>query len=67
MCNLSGSSIPNYGLWVPQDGEWQMVLNTDDAVYEGAGNPLPQRIRVENNSTTLHLPANSVQWYVLEG
>lgn len=67
VCNLSGSSIPNYGLWVPQDGEWQMVLNTDDAVYEGAGNPLPQRIRVENNSTTLHLPANSVQWYVLEG
>ena len=44
-----------------------MVLNTDDAVYEGAGNPLPQRIRVENNSTTLHLPANSVQWYVLKG
>ena len=67
VCNLSGSSIPNYGLWVPQDGEWKMVLNTDDAVYEGAGNPLPQRIRVENNSTTLHLPANSVQWYVLEG
>ena len=67
VCNLSGSSIPNYGLWVPHDGEWQMVLNTDDAVYEGAGNPLPQRIRVENNSTTLHLPANSVQWYVLEG
>ncbi len=24
------------GKWVPQDGEWQMVLNTDDAVYEGA-------------------------------
>ena len=67
VCNLSGSSIPNYGLWVPHDGEWQMVLNTDDAVYEGAGNPLPQRVRVENNSTTLHLPANSVQWYVLEG
>ena len=67
VCNLSGSSIPNYGLWVPHDGEWRMVLNTDDAVYEGAGNPLPQRIRVENNSTTLHLPANSVQWYVLEG
>ena len=67
VCNLSGSSIPNYGLWVPHDGEWQMVLNTDDAVYEGAGNPLPQRIRVDNNSTTLHLPANSVQWYVLEG
>ena len=66
VCNLSGSSIPNYGLWVPHDGAWQMVLNTDDAVYEGAGNPLPQRIHVTNNSATLHLPANSVQWYVLE-
>ena len=66
VCNLSGSSIPNYGLWVPQDGEWQMVLNTDDAVYEGAGNPLPQHIHVAENSATLHLPANSVQWYVLE-
>ena len=66
VCNLSGSSIPNYDLWVPQDGEWQMVLNTDDAVYEGAGNPLPQHIHVAENSATLHLPANSVQWYVLE-
>ena len=66
VCNLSGSSIPNYGLWVPRDGAWKMVLNTDDAVYEGAGNPLPQRIHVADNSATLHLPANSVQWYVLE-
>ena len=66
VCNLSGSSIPNYGLWVPHDGEWQMVLNTDDAVYEGAGNPLPLHIHVADNSATLHLPANSVQWYVLE-
>lgn len=66
VCNLSGSSIPNYDLWVPYDGEWQMILNTDDAVYEGAGNPLPQHIHVADNLTTLHLPANSVQWYVLE-
>ena len=66
VCNLSGSSIPNYGLWVPRDGAWKMVLNTDDAVYEGAGNPLPQHIHVSDNSATLHLPANSVQWYVLE-
>ena len=66
VCNLSGSSIPNYGLWVPRDGAWKMVLNTDDAVYEGAGNPLPQHIHVADNSATLHLPANSVQWYVLE-
>lgn len=66
VCNLSGSSIPDYGLWVPRDGAWKMVLNTDDAVYEGAGNPLPQHIHVADNSATLHLPANSVQWYVLE-
>ena len=66
VCNLSGSSIPDYGLWVPRDGAWKMVLNTDDAVYEGAGNPLPQHIHVVDNSATLHLPANSVQWYVLE-
>ena len=72
VCNLSGSSIPNYGLWVPHDGEWQMVLNTDDAVYGGAGNDLPQVLTTEptewdrfEQSTELHVPAMSAQYYIL--
>lgn len=66
--NLSGSSHQNYQLHVPRSGEWEMVLNTDDGVYEGAGNDLPRHVHTgENNELTLHLPAMSVQWYVHRG
>ncbi|OFP21184.1 glycogen-branching enzyme [Corynebacterium sp. HMSC066C02] len=67
VCNLSGSSVPNYDLWVPRDGEWELVINTDDAVYQGAGNDLAHRVRSEGNHVQLHLPANSVQWYAFRG
>lgn len=67
VCNFSGNSIPNYHLWLPRDGAWEMVLNTDDAVYEGAGNALPIKVHSASNSAELHLPANSVQWYRFVG
>lgn len=67
VCNFSGSSVPNYRLWVPRDGAWEMVLNTDDAVYQGAGNDLPRHVHSAGNEMELHLPANSVQWYAFRG
>ena len=67
VCNFSGSSVPNYDLWVPRDGEWELVINTDDAVYQGAGNNLAHHVHSEGNHLHLHLPANSVQWYAFRG
>ncbi|MFS0501390.1 1,4-alpha-glucan branching protein GlgB [Corynebacterium striatum] len=67
VCNFSGSSVPNYNLWLPRDGAWEMILNTDDAVYQGAGNDLPRWIHSQGNYTELHLPSNSVQWYLFRG
>ncbi len=72
--NLSGASQPVYPLGVPEAGEWELVLNTDEARYQGAGNGL--RSTVTTTETTwdgqphmleLHLPALSVQWYRWRG
>ncbi len=68
--NLSGTSQPAYRLGSPRSGDWELVLNTDDAKYGGAGNELAQVVATEavgwdgqEHSLTLHIPANSVQWY----
>ena len=66
VCNFAGTSQPDYGMWVPEDGTWELIFNTDDKVYEGAGNDLPQQITSADNSTNLHIPAQSVQWYKLQ-
>ena len=66
VCNLSGSSQPNYGVWVPEDGTWQLILNTDDSAYQGAGNALAHEVASSGNNVGLHIPANSVQWYKLK-
>lgn len=65
VCNFSGSSQPHYGVWVPEDGTWELILNTDDKAYEGAGNELAGQVSSSDNNVQLHIPANSVQWYVL--
>ncbi|WP_313547266.1 1,4-alpha-glucan branching protein GlgB [Corynebacterium sp.] len=65
VCNFSGSSQPHYGVWVPEDGTWELILNTDDKAYEGAGNELAGQVSSADNNIQLHIPANSVQWYVL--
>ena len=68
--NLSGTSQPAYKLGMPRAGDCELVLNTDDEKYEGAGNDLVQVVATEeegwdghDHSLTLHIPANSVQWY----
>ena len=70
--NLSGASQPNYRLGLPEAGEWEMLINTDDAVYGGAGNDLPRLLHTEptewdrfEQSVELHVPAMSAQWYIL--
>ena len=70
--NLSGTSLPAYRLGAPAAGEWELVINTDDAIYGGAGNDLPRRVATEaaawdglEQSLQLHVPALSVQWYKL--
>ncbi|MDO5671197.1 MAG: alpha amylase C-terminal domain-containing protein, partial [Corynebacterium sp.] len=68
--NLSGTSQPAYKLGIPRAGDWELVLNTDDAKYQGAGNNIAQVVSTDNegwdgqeHSLTVHIPANSVQWY----
>ncbi|OEY23423.1 1,4-alpha-glucan branching enzyme [Corynebacterium sp. BCW_4722] len=70
--NLSGASQPAYRLGLPEAGEWDMIINTDDAVYGGAGNELAATVSSEpvewdrfEQSVQLHVPAMSVQWYKL--
>ena len=70
--NLSGASHSNYRLGLPEAGDWDLVINTDDAIYGGAGNPLLDTVTTEAiewdnfaQSVTLHLPAMSVQLYKL--
>ncbi|MDN6245973.1 MAG: 1,4-alpha-glucan branching protein GlgB [Corynebacterium casei] len=65
VCNFSGSSQPHYAVWVPEDGTWELILNTDDKAYEGAGNELAGQVSSSDNNVQLHIPANSVQWYTL--
>ncbi|WP_448855060.1 1,4-alpha-glucan branching protein GlgB [Corynebacterium camporealensis] len=65
VCNFSGNAIDNYQMWVPKDGNWKMVINTDDAVYCGAGTDLPQQVTSQDNAMQLQMPAHSVQWYEL--
>ena len=70
--NLSGASQPNYRLGLPEAGEWELLVNTDDAVYGGADNDLPQVLTTEptewdrfEQSAELHVPAMSAQYYIL--
>lgn len=65
VCNFSGSSQPHYAVWVPEDGTWELILNTNDKAYEGAGNELAGQVSSSDNNVQLHIPANSVQWYTL--
>ncbi|WP_286953180.1 MULTISPECIES: 1,4-alpha-glucan branching protein GlgB [Corynebacterium] len=67
VCNFSGSTISNYQLWVPRNGAWDLVINTDDAAYQGAGNDISGQVLSANNSLEIFLPANSVQWYLFRG
>ncbi len=70
MVNLSGGTHTDFTVGLPRGGEWELLLNTDDKVYEGAGVDLPSVVTAEDrewdaqpHSLTLTLPAMSVQWY----
>jgi len=70
--NLSGASHMDYRLGMPEAGTWELLINTDQAIYGGAGNDLPDAIHTEavgwdnfEQSVQLHVPALSVQWYKL--
>ncbi len=72
--NLSGTSQDAYPLGVPRGGEWELVLNTDDEEYEGAGSELPEVLTTADSewdgfphSLSMHIPAMSVQWYRWRG
>lgn len=71
--NLGGTSYPDYTVGMPFEGTWELILNTDDAAYEGAGNPLAQTVSTQprewdgqHNSLTVHVPAMSCQYYLLK-
>ena len=68
--NMSGATHADYTLGVPLAGEWELVLNSDDEDYAGAGNDLaaaPAAVDGEWDgqpaNLTLMLPALSAQWY----
>ena len=70
--NLSGTSQTDYRLGLPRAGEWELVLNTDDSRYQGAGNQLAGVVGTEDTpwdsfeqSAVFHIPAMSVQYYRL--
>ncbi|AKK10907.1 1,4-alpha-glucan branching protein GlgB [Corynebacterium uterequi] len=67
--NLSGATHTSYTLGVPRK-DWELILNSDDGAYAGAGNPLPTKVTAaeqewdgQENALTIDLPAMSVQWY----
>lgn len=70
--NLAGTPHAGYRLGLPEAGNWELVINTDDAVYGGAGTDLPASVYTEatpwdnfEQSVALNLPALSVQYYRL--
>ncbi|WP_080795363.1 1,4-alpha-glucan branching protein GlgB [Corynebacterium pacaense] len=72
--NLSGTPQSAYRLGVPDAGNWRLVLNTDTASYQGAGNDLAPSITAVDagwdgfpHSLTLDSPAMSAQFYSWEG
>ncbi|AZA13348.1 1,4-alpha-glucan branching protein GlgB [Corynebacterium choanae] len=71
VCNFGGASHQEYTVGMPQASKWKLVLNTDDAQFEGAGNDLKEEVSTLTfpwdgmaDSLTLHIPAMSVQWYL---
>ncbi|MCF4006971.1 1,4-alpha-glucan branching protein GlgB [Corynebacterium uropygiale] len=70
--NFGGTSQPDYILGLPVGGDWDLILNTDAAVYQGAGNDLPGSVHTvdagwdnQPHSLHLHIPAMSTQYYRL--
>lgn len=70
VCNFGGATRQEYPMGVPVGGEWELVLNTDDHVYAGAGVEMPAQVTTTSegwdaqpHKLTVTTPAMSVQWY----
>jgi len=55
---------------LPRDGEYQLLINTDDKAYGGKGREVPQSIGAEETpsmgrqfSAVIDLPALSTIWF----
>ncbi len=40
LCNFTPTPRPHYRVGVPRAGRWEVLINTDDPVYDGSGLPL---------------------------
>ncbi|CUA99826.1 1,4-alpha-glucan branching protein GlgB [Thiomonas bhubaneswarensis] len=40
LCNFTPTPRPDYRVGVPQGGRWELLINTDDVVYDGSALPL---------------------------
>ncbi|MHA2788741.1 1,4-alpha-glucan branching protein GlgB [Corynebacterium sp. S7] len=72
--NLSGTTATEYRLGLPRIGAWDLLLNTDAEIYEGAGTELDTTVYTEpmswdgqDQSVELTIPAMSVQYYIHRG
>ncbi|MBZ8177094.1 1,4-alpha-glucan branching protein GlgB [Corynebacterium sp. 3HC-13] len=70
--NFGGTSQPDYVLGLPVGGRFDLILNSDAAVYQGAGNDLASSLHSSDqgwdnqpHSLHLHIPAMSTQYYRL--
>lgn len=70
--NFGGTSHLDYRVGSLQ-GRWKLLFNSDSAEFSGAGNLLETSIATEavpshgySDSITLHIPAMSAQFYLLE-
>jgi 1,4-alpha-glucan branching enzyme len=68
--NFSALPRKGYRLGLPREGEYQLLINTDDKAYGGKGREAPQSIVAEETpsmgrqfSAVIDLPALSTLWF----
>jgi len=68
--NFSALQKKGYRVGLPRDGEYQLLINTDDKAYGGKGREVPQSIGAEETpsmgrqfSAVIDLPALSTIWF----
>lgn len=54
VCNMTPNTYKGYRLGVPNDGSYQLVLNTDDTKYGGSGFSQSQCIQAQSQSSHGH-------------
>ena len=70
-CILNATPVPRYGyrVGVPREGDWVVVINTDNGVYGGSGMNVPRVVHAEHwanhgqpYSFTIDLPPLATLW-----